>query len=239
MTWKIVQSGCCSASSNMHRDYELLSQLESIKQPIFHSYEWIGDCATFGHFIQPFDFLNEQAVNRLNLNLAKRPTGGGIVFHVSDLAFSALIPASHSAYSVNTLENYAFVNQVVMQALRAFMGNQALPQLLPEEPLPLDASSKNFCMAKPTKYDVMLEGRKVGGGAQRRTKHGFLHQGTIALAMPKEDFLQEILLPGTCVMTAMKQHSYLLLGANYTHKQLDEARQELKRLLIDGFSEQL
>ncbi|MBS4168181.1 hypothetical protein [Parachlamydia sp. AcF125] len=236
MIWQIIHSGCCSASANMYRDYELLSQLESIKAPIFHSYEWEGDCATFGHFIQPFDFLNAHAVDRLKLNLAKRPTGGGIVFHISDLAFSVLIPSSHPAYSVNTLETYAFVNQIVMQAVNTFLGPKVAPQLLPEEPTPLDASSQNFCMAKPTKYDVMLEGRKVGGGAQRRTKYGFLHQGTIALAMPSEAFLQEVLLPGTCVMTAMKQHSYLLLGPNYTAKQLSEARQELKKLLINGFS---
>jgi lipoate-protein ligase A len=49
-------------------------------------------------------------------------------------------------------------------------------------------------MAKPTKYDVMWEGKKVGGGAQRRTKYGFLHQGTISLGRPDEEFLSGILL---------------------------------------------
>jgi lipoate-protein ligase A len=235
MAWQIIRSGCSQASVNMKRDYELLQQLQSTPHPIYHDYSWEGDCATYGHFIEPFDFLNAAAVAKHQLNLAKRPTGGGIVFHLSDLAFSVLLPASHPAYSLNTLANYAFVNQVVSQSISHFLGQKACPELLPHEPTPMDAACKNFCMAKPTKYDVMLNGRKVGGGAQRRTKYGYLHQGTIALAMPREDYLQEILQPETYVLAAMKQHSFLLLDSTYSPKQLEDARKELKTLLIDNF----
>jgi lipoate-protein ligase A len=44
-------------------------------------------------------------------------------------------------------------------------------------------------MARPTKYDVMLQGRKIAGAAQRKTKAGFLHQGTIALLCPDPELL--------------------------------------------------
>lgn len=236
MVWQIINSGRSHAHVNMNRDYELLCQLQSINHPIFHLYEWEGDCATYGHFIQPFDFLNKDAVEKFQLNLAKRPTGGGIVFHLSDLAFSILVPASSPFYSINTLDNYAFVNQVVSQVIHKFLGSKTTPQLLPDEPSPLDIDCQHFCMAKPTKYDVMLDGKKVGGGAQRRTKHGFLHQGTIALAMPSEEFLQKILLSNSCVLPAMKQNSYLLLGSSYTQKQVEEARHDLKNELVLSFS---
>jgi len=235
MPWQIIRSGCSQASANMKRDYELLEQLQSTNDPIYHEYEWEGPSATYGHFIKPFDFLNAEAVVKHQLNLAKRPTGGGIVFHLSDLAFSVLLPASHPAYSLNTLANYAFVNRIVSQSISCFLGEKASPELLPHEPTPMDAACQHFCMAKPTKYDVMLNDRKVGGGAQRRTKYGYLHQGTIALAMPKEDYLQEILQPDTCVLAAMKKHSFLLLDSTYSIKQLTEARQELKALLIQNF----
>lgn len=235
MGWQIIHSERAHASVHMLKDYELLCQLQMTHTPILHFYEWEGDSATYGHFIQPFDFLNKASVEKFQLNLAKRPTGGGIVFHLSDFAFSVLVPSSSPHYSLNTLENYAFVNQIVSHVIQQFLGNQSSPCLLPNEPNALDAHCQHFCMAKPTKYDVMLNGRKVGGGAQRRTKQGFLHQATISLAMPSEDYLQEILLSNTCVLQAMKQHSFLLLDSDYTVRQIEEARNGLKSDLITNF----
>src|SRR5262249_49694531 len=142
--------------------------------------------ATYGHFIAPSQFLNLSAMADLGLDLAQRPTGGGITFHLSDLAFSMLIPASHPGYSANTLANYAFINHLVAKAIKEFMHLSKEPLLLPIEPALSDPKAAHFCMAKPTKYDLMLDGRKVAGAAQRRTKFGFLHQGTISLALPDE-----------------------------------------------------
>jgi lipoate-protein ligase A len=35
------------------------------------------------------------------------------------------------------------------------------------------------CFQKPVRGDVVTDGRKLAGGAQRRTKSGMLHQGSI------------------------------------------------------------
>jgi len=35
------------------------------------------------------------------------------------------------------------------------------------------------CFANPVRADIMLNGRKVAGAAQRRTRAGLLHQGSI------------------------------------------------------------
>ena len=40
------------------------------------------------------------------------------------------------------------------------------------------------CFVNPTKYDIMLGGRKVGGGAQRRVREGILHQGSLHFGGP-------------------------------------------------------
>ena len=55
-----------------------------------------------------------------------------------------------------------------------------------------------FCMAKPTIYDVVYQGRKIAGAAQRRRKNGYLHQGTISLAFPQMGLLNEVLFPKRC-----------------------------------------
>ncbi|MBA3817151.1 MAG: hypothetical protein H0X29_11675 [Parachlamydiaceae bacterium] len=233
--WEIIDTGKASAVRNMAIDVELLDQLASEqKRPILHLYDWDVPSATYGHFTDPYRFIHPNA-DKLGLQLARRPTGGGMIFHLTDLAFSILVPASHYGYSVNVLDNYAFVNYLVIEAVKRFTNLQIHPHLLSHEPQTTVAISKHFCMAKPTKYDVMLEGRKIGGGAQRRTKHGFLHQGSISLSLPPIDFLNKILLPQQGLIEAMQATTYALIPFQPTLnlKQLGDARRELSQLLID------
>ena len=214
-----IDTGKRSAEENMELDCALLEDLGYCSDLILHFYDWENPSATYGHFIKPEEYLQEG-----KLDLAKRPTGGGIVFHVTDFAFSVLVPKDHPGYSENTLENYAFINKKVIEALGG-------GELLPHEPEALDKASMSFCMAKPTRYDVMIEGRKVGGAAQRRTKDGYLHQGTIFLKKPSEEFLRSILLPGTRVLEGMEENSH----AFAEEASLEEARERIKQRLKEVF----
>jgi lipoate-protein ligase A len=225
--WQIIDSGVASAKRNMELDTKLLEELDG--RPILHLYDWEVSSVTYGHFIDPTLFLSQEAF--ACLELAKRPTGGGVIFHQSDWAFSALIPSSYHAYSMNTMDNYAFINQIVIHSIRHFIGHQANLSLLPNESKALDRHCENFCMAKPTKYDVILDGKKVAGGAQRRTRAGYLHQGSISLALPAKKFLQTMLLPDTCVYQSMVENTCALLPGNYSSNDLLEARQ----LLCESF----
>jgi lipoate-protein ligase A len=40
------------------------------------------------------------------------------------------------------------------------------------------------CFSNPTKYDLLLGERKVAGSAQRRTRDGILHQGSLHFGGP-------------------------------------------------------
>jgi lipoate-protein ligase A len=92
-------------------------------------------------------------------------------------------------------------------------------------------------MAKPTKYDVMIHGKKIGGAAQRKTRHGFLHQGSISIGFLPETYLIEVLAGGSQVLEGMRQNSFTLLGNEWSKQQLEEARQQLRILLIQVFSD--
>lgn len=187
MEWDILDTGDSSAADNMEFDARLLGQLGGRKNPILHLYGWKEPSVTFGHFIKPEKVINLEEASKAGLDMSRRPTGGGVVFHLWDLAFSVLIPAKCSLFSENTLENYALVNRVVQDVV------EKPTTLTPMDSDALSADCSHFCMARPTKYDVMLEGRKIAGAAQRKTKDGFLHQGTIALIPPDQELLSKLL----------------------------------------------
>lgn len=201
---EIIFTSPLSASKNMELSWDLLNSLKSNPRPILHFYNWEKPSATYGYFTDPIQFLNLKGLEDNGIELARRPTGGGILFHLTDIAFAFLLPANHPRYSINTLENYEVVNGVILNALQKKMGKGAF---LMEEGRALDKASQHFCMAKPTRYDLIIDGRKVAGGAQRRIQGGYLHQGSIHLKALPQPILDAVLVPGTCVAEAMRQNA--------------------------------
>jgi lipoate-protein ligase A len=220
---QVLDTGIQAASHNMQQDKVLLDKLE---KPTLHLYRWAKKSATYGYFIQPEAHLDLKKVEEFGLELARRPTGGGIVFHIWDLAFSFLLPATHPAFSLNTLENYYFVNDIVLDVVKSYFSLDELI-LTPEHGISHGPDCQNFCMAKPTQYDVLYRGMKVAGSAQRRKTQGYLHQGTISLGSPDLELLRGVLLSHRDVVEAMKAYTFSPLGNN----PLEKTRKDLEKLL--------
>lgn len=233
--WALIESGRRPGAYLMQKDQSLLVSLTPSSNPILHLYEWEGLNATYGYFIRPADFLHVEEVIKQGLLLSQRPTGGGILFHVNDLAFSVLIPAHHPAYSVNTLDNYAYVNNRVVRALQSLYGVNFKAQLYSQNDI-CKSPCASFCMAKPTQYDIMLEGKKIGGAAQRRTKQGFLHQGSLFLAPPPYELMKAILKDEGQIIEAMKAQSCSLLGPTWIPEELASLRHNIQEALKKSFS---
>lgn len=207
----------------MQKDAELLANIVSLNTPLLHLYEWEGNCLTYGYFMDPYKHLDKKALQKHKILLARRPTGGGIIFHLTDFAFSLFIPASHPHFSLNTLENYAYVNGLILQIIAPLLQSTTYAELLQTS-----TERSTFCMAQPTQYDLICKGKKLGGAAQRRTKAGLLHQGSISLAIPPLDILQEVLKNDLTLVEAMQKHSYMLCSEI---NQLHDMRQAIKELL--------
>jgi len=210
---KIWETGKATARENMGQDAFLLENLERDSDAVLHLYDWWGDCATYGHFIQPEKFFDLEAVSQKGLTLEKRPTGGGIIFHSFDLAFSLAIPVGHDLYSPNTLESYVNVNREVIDVICQFLGRECEATLLNAQPKSKKGLSQHFCMASPTQYDVILDGKKVGGAAQRRTRSGFLHQGTLSLVEPSSELICAVLKDGEAIHAEMVKNGRALLDS--------------------------
>lgn len=219
-----IESPPSSAKANMAKDEELLAHLG--EQPILHFYAWEKPAATYGYFIRPEEYFLEGH----GLDIARRPTGGGVIFHHCDLAFSILIPASHPLFSTHTLTNYQTINRIVSKAVSTYKGEEVT---LLSTDMPCDNTCmSSFCMAKPTIYDLFWKGKKVGGAAQRKTKKGFLHQGSLSLSLPTPPFLSKILKNGEAIARQMGEESLSLLQPSVC---FIEERERMKNTLGSFF----
>gem|GEM_PF-267263 len=233
MKWEVVDTGFRSAEENMELDRQFLENLKEKGPPILHFYDWNQESATYGCFVNVKEIFDLARVKEGGLSLAKRPTGGGVLFHCADFAFSVLIPSQHPHFSLNPLSNYHYVNQGVRKAVLRFLPSSfsEKPYLLIGEWKKLKGPAAHCCMAQPTRYDVMLEGRKVAGAAQRRTKAGYLHQGTIFVAQPPEERIAPFLRSPREVCSHISQSLFPLLGEERGEEAVKAARNELKKLL--------
>ena len=238
---QVLDTGPSSAEANMRLDEQLLAELDPAGVPILHFYEWNGPAATYGYFLDPSKHLDLNKARQHRLSLARRPTGGGIVFHIWDLAFSFLMPAGHSRFSLNTLENYRFVNARVLEAVRDYLQVQQhdLMELIPRDFDAMDPACRHFCMARPTVYDVVYQGRKIAGAAQRRRKNGYLHQGTISLALPQADLLGDLLLSKQAVIQSMLAYTFAPLGRHCSGRELRSLREGIQKRLEEKLRAQL
>lgn len=226
---QVINTGISTAEENMEFDAKLLEELDPQGKPILHLYDWKGLAGTYGYFIRPERHLNLEKAATRGVSFARRATGGGIVFHIWDLAFSFLLPSGHKRFSLNTLENYQFVNRAVLEAVGELFGLKG--DLAGEEA----GGGGDFCMAKPTVYDVMHQGMKIAGAAQRKKKQGYLHQGTISLAAPDMGLLQELLLDQGQVAEAMKMYTF----APVKQQELAKTRKEMQNRLAENLMRKL
>jgi len=232
--FRVLKTPKSPAQKIMDLDRDLLENLEASREPLLHLYQWEQPSVTHGLFTRPEDHLNLQELQARGIALAKRPTGGGIVFHIADLAFSALVPSAHPAFSKNTLSNYAYINGKVKNALMHFLKGNPELELCQVEPTEPEACHR-FCMAKPTKYDLMIKGQKAAGAAQRTRRFGFLHQGTISLGLLEPELLASVLKEGASVASAMQRYTFAPLGSQWQSR-LEEVRAGLNEALIKEFT---
>ncbi len=229
----LIDTGTHPAIWNMDWDAQFLESLDP-KVCLLHFYEWEKPSISFGHFLDPKKFLDLQRIEEEGIDLARRPTGGGITFHLWDFAFSLFVGAQNRAFSQVPLENYRRVNRAVLSVVSEFLQKES--HLQTEEKSPLDESCKNFCMAHPTKYDVIVQGKKVAGAAQRKTKRGFLHQGTIFLIPPNSRLLKKILLPEANILFSLKNSMVSLFPEK---RDLSDVKKKLQKLLFHQLQKNL
>jgi len=188
-TWALWRDGDHDPAWNMAADQLLLDTAADRGQPLLRLYGWDRPAASLG-YTQP---LSAAPAGRA---VVRRPTGGGVVLHGEDLTYTVVIPAGHPLVAVDRLRSYALVNGAVLAALEAcgLTGELAVQEI----PKSVDRATM-VCFTTPTRYDILAAGHKVAGSAQRRTRAGLLHQGSLLLgtdAAARRDQLRAVLPDG-------------------------------------------
>ena len=181
------------AAMNMAIDEALL---EMANLPAIRFYRWRSPALSFGYFGRFADVVDYAAQR----DLVRRWTGGGIVLHGDDLTYSIIVPRNDPVFAGSSMSVYENVHRALCEALSVIAKHADLLavaavcdrrtiqdrsvhswEITGREINATAVTDRRYndCFANPVRADVMVNGRKVAGAAQRRTRAGLLHQGSI------------------------------------------------------------
>jgi lipoate-protein ligase A len=176
-----------SAAMNMAIDEALL---ETAVVPSIRFFRWRSPALSFGYFGK----FSDVAIYAAERDLVRRWTGGGIVFHGDDLTYSIVIPASDPVFDESSIAIYEKIHRALADALNGVGERAVVAGGVEPGGVALSkraAASGCNCFANPVRADVMINGRKIAGAAQRRTRRGLLQQGSIQGIVMKTDLAEK------------------------------------------------
>jgi lipoate-protein ligase A len=160
---------------NMAVDGALLALAEA---PTLRFYGWRPHAVSLGYFQRLADFADLPAATPM----VRRTTGGGAIHHGDELTFSlaldaALLPGAIAASYV--LLHDALVRALDRLGVRCRRSTEGAMSARPED---------RWCFAHPVQGDLLVDGRKLCGSAQRRVpgrRPRVLHHGSLVIRRPE------------------------------------------------------
>lgn len=175
--WRLLPFTCLSAPENMAIDEAIFRECRrESSAPVLRFYGWQMPAVSIGRFQDIHAEIDLEACRRLSVPVVRRPTGGKAVFHDGDLTYALAANSRRHGFPPDILGTYRRIGGCLRRGL-AELGIQAD---MAEEGRPReDLISTASCFALPSRYELLVGGRKICGSAQVRSRESFLQQGSL------------------------------------------------------------
>jgi len=178
--YRVILHESLNAKENMAIDEALLSSYEEESPSVLRLYSW-EKSFTIG-VSQKFE--DYPIASEYKGNYAKRITGGGVLFHGHDLSYSLVIPTK-LLDGFNIKESY----EKICMFLVKFYKKLGLNAKYVKDSDDAKLSKSEYCQVGFEAYDILVNGKKIGGNAQRRTKKAIFQHGSIPIFKNKDEKL--------------------------------------------------
>jgi lipoate-protein ligase A len=171
-TWRLIIDPPADGVRNMATDHALFERVQSGSAPVLRLYRWDPPCLSIGRN-QPavYDFARLRAAGT---DLVRRPTGGRAVLHDRELTYAIAAP-------VDTIGRpraaFVRINEAIVLALRKLH----VPASLAGSGGPGPLDSADPCFSTPTAGEIIVDGGKLVGSAQRYERNAILQHGSLLL----------------------------------------------------------
>jgi lipoate-protein ligase A len=165
--------------TNMARDEAILTAVGRGESPAtLRFYRWSPPTISLGYF-QAYAEYEALPPPAGQLAVVRRQTGGGAILHDLELTYSITLPLDHSLIreaGPNALYHH------IHGVFAAMLANLGIPTSRgPVGGAGCSHGGPFFCFERHSCFDLLLDGAKLMGSAQRRTSHAVLQHGSFIL----------------------------------------------------------
>lgn len=172
--FRLLKTGFHDAFFNMGLDEAILSAVaEKQVPPTLRLYGWKPFAISIGYFQGVNEEVDLASCKEKGVDVVRRITGGGAVYHAAEVTYSLVIPETHPLSLPSILDSYRLFCSGVIEGL-ALLGIQA-------EFAPIN--------------DILSGGKKISGNAQTRKKNCILQHGTILLSVDVDTMFSLLKVP--------------------------------------------
>jgi len=157
-TWRLIIDTQLPGARNMAIDHAIMKAVADGKAlPTLRLYGWDSPTITVGYFQNVEDEVYIDKCRKDGIDVIRRITGGGTVYHDNEVTYSVSIPLASAITYGTILESYQRIGIPIVHALSDFG--------LHAEYQPIN--------------DITVYGKKISGSAQTRKMGTLLQHGTI------------------------------------------------------------
>jgi lipoate-protein ligase A len=178
-TFRLIRCLPAPAAGNMALDEALLESVGLGGPPTLRLYGWSSPSFSIGRFQAAADGLDQAACGTAGVEVVRRPTGGGILFHHDEVTYSVACRKDDLAAGGVPLS----YRDICSFLVRFYRSLGLAPAFALDVPAGRPCGPSVICCAGREKHDIVVGGRKLGGNAQRRTRTALLQHGAVPRAI--------------------------------------------------------
>ncbi|HVN66974.1 MAG TPA: lipoate--protein ligase family protein [Candidatus Sulfotelmatobacter sp.] len=210
----------------LFRDFEL----KKIK-PTLRTYSWQPPCISLGYAQKIKDEIDVAKAEALGWDVVKRPTGGGIVFHnTAEVTYSLVMAIDDPVLPKGLVPSYRKISEAIVMALKELGVDAEIRntkyETLNKSEIRNSKVLNQLCFSYPAEYEVVVDGKKIVGSAQKRGRVALLQQGSIFVRATPEEHLKVLKKPHAELNAISLEE---VLGRQVEHAEVAAA-------LVKGFS---
>jgi len=233
-TWRYLPFADSSAFENMATDEALLRHAGAAPPvPTLRFFGWDPPAVSLGYFQDAMKEVNLPYCREHGIDVVRRPTGGKAVFHDREVTYALVAGENHPLFPRGILGTYRTISSAILRALSK-LGVEAemAADGRPQAPDGLAA----FCFSVPSRYELLVKGRKICGSAQTRSRGVFLQHGSILVDFDPARTAAVLLSPGEKAGQKMREMERAVTSLR-GHLKREVSSLELTRVLLEGFEE--
>lgn len=174
--WRLLAEGAGDGAANMAEDVALLEGDGHL--PVLRLFGWRRPTLSLGYSQDAERVVDWEAAGAAGIEVVRRPTGGGAVLHDGALEVTYSVVAPEHGLPAGVVDGYRLIAQALVAAL-AELGLAA--ELAQEVVAPRERGP--VCFETPSRYELLVGGRKTVGSAQLRRRGRVLQHGSVPLRL--------------------------------------------------------